>query len=209
MPPAHPAQDVVVAQRDSAERRPTRAGRMSRTMVSTSGSSGIAREINGHSVGLNRPGAASRQPISRRNTLPSNSIASAAPGSAAAPRQTSGATAVTLSTRPPLARRHAVGARAVPGVKNGHAARQRPGDRDHGALFAGGRDSPATRAPWSPTPRPRVGRSAGHPPLGHAPSASVSPPDTSGSTTCVSGSPSRQLNSTTQGVPAASTMSPA
>jgi hypothetical protein len=40
-------------------------------------------------------------------------------------------------------------------------------------------------------------------------SASVSPEATSGSTAWVSGSPSRQLNSTTQGAPDRSTMRPA
>ena len=87
---------------------------------------------------------------------------------------------------------------------------QRRGNPDGRALARVGPDIPARPAPSSPTPR-RVRRAIGATPSPCATfqSASVRPPSTSGSTTCVSGSPSRQLNSTTHGVPSRSTIRPA
>ena len=58
--------------------------------------------------------AASRQPMSRRKTLPSNSIASAAARLRRCASAKVGATAVTVSTRPPLTRRTPSAPTAVP-----------------------------------------------------------------------------------------------
>ena len=196
--------------------RPTRAGRMSRTMVSTSGSSGIAPKCNaaGGTAGdfaAHGVRAASRQPMSRRKTLPSNSIASAASRLSRCASGKVGATAVTLSTRPPLTRRTPSGVARGARVEDRHARGQiaagiviaapllgpvriaaRGEHRGHRCPAGAARDRRDALSPWPPARTSRSARSA-----------------TSGSTTWVSGSPSRQLNSTTHGVPSRSTISPA
>ena len=106
---------------------------------------------------------------------------------------------------------HAVGVARGAGVEDGDARRAARRDGDRGALLRLVRDSRATASTVvTATPGRSAARSAQAPrPAPRAQNAVREAAATSGSTTCVSGSPSRQLNSTTQGVPSGSTMRPA
>ena len=177
--------------------RPRRAGRMSRTIVSTSGSSGMSPKCKG---AYRARRGASRQPMSRRKILPSKSIASAVPRLRRWASANVGATAVTLRTRPPLTRSTRRLRPRCPAWKIVTPAGTRRGEGDRGALFRlvriaarrehGGDGGRARRAierrrALAPAPRSRAPASARR--------------TRAGNTTWVSGSPSRQLNSTTQG----------
>ena len=172
-------------------RRPTSRGARSRTIVSTSGSSGTLRSP--------------ATPMSRRNILPSNAIRShAAAAGRGGLRRRWGPSAVTLSTRPPATRSVAVGVARRPGVEQQHAGARGPGERDRGALLgrvgvaAGGEHRGHRRAARAAAPS-RVGPPAHRAAI--AARCAVEPRGSTGRTTCVSGSPKRQLNSSTHGVP--------
>jgi phosphoribosylamine--glycine ligase len=87
------------------------------------------------------------------------------------------------------------------------ASREEAASAVRGMLAGGSLGDAGRTVVTAASARSRSG--SGGPPSATLRRHSVSPPSTSGSTTCASGSPSRQLNSTTQGVPSGEIMRPA
>ena len=151
-PAGHAAQDVVVAQRDSAELAADEGGadvaddgfdfgELGHRVRNLTG--GAARTVgNRRRQPSPRPVAASRQPMSRRKTLPSNSIASAVSRlsrCASAKRRRHGRHVEHASAVDP---QHAVRPPRGARMEDRDAGRQLLGNADGGALLGPVRISP-------------------------------------------------------------------
>ena len=123
-------------------------------------------------------------------SCPSNSIASAASRLSRCASAKVGGHGGHVEHASAVDPQHAVRHPRGAGMEDGDAGRQLARESGWRRPARAGPDTRARRAPSSPTPGRSGGRSGPRPrPCATVQNASVSPPSTSGSTTCVSGSP--------------------